>query len=221
MRTFSTVAIFALALTGANAAVYTGDGAVTQSGVVTVGDTAACPVRLPAQSSLFCVGRFASVSVTTRAPARGARGICSRRERARAHRARGGAQCAPNRRRHDALARRPLCFQPCRIEPSWKCVPRAENRKRFPNLAAAVFVASVLVRGRRTHRGAHSWSALACQTLARHDARRPKRARRGAAPRCAPFRALTSARLSDGFGFSRTRVALGKSGNASCSRRDG
>jgi len=84
MRTFSTVAIFALALTGANAAVYTGDGAVTQSGVVTVGDPAACPVRLPAQSSLFCVGRFASVSVTTRAPARGARGICSRRERARA-----------------------------------------------------------------------------------------------------------------------------------------
>ena len=73
MRTFSTVAIFALALTGANAAVYTGDGAVTQSGVVTVGDPAACPVRLPAQSSLFCVGRFASVSVTTRAPARGAR----------------------------------------------------------------------------------------------------------------------------------------------------
>ena len=31
MRTFSTVAIFALALTGANAAVYTGDGAVTQT----------------------------------------------------------------------------------------------------------------------------------------------------------------------------------------------
>ena len=69
MRTFSTVAIFALALTGANAAVYTGDGAVTQSGVVTVGDPTACPVRLPAQSSLFCVCPFASESVTTRSSA--------------------------------------------------------------------------------------------------------------------------------------------------------
>ena len=46
MRTFSTIAIFALALTGANAAVYTGDNAVTQAGVVQVGDANACPCLL-------------------------------------------------------------------------------------------------------------------------------------------------------------------------------
>ena len=104
MRTFSTIAIFALALTGANAAVYTGDNAVTQAGVVQVGDANACPVRLPARSSLFCVGRFAG-GHDARARARGARGIGSRRERARAS-ARASATNPPRYTRSSALARR-------------------------------------------------------------------------------------------------------------------
>lgn len=101
MRTFSTIAIFALALTGANAATY---DAVTQDGVVQVGDPDACPVRLPARSSLFCVGRFAR-GHDARARARGARGIGSRRERARAP-ARASATNPPRYTRSSVLARR-------------------------------------------------------------------------------------------------------------------
>ena len=47
MRTLSTVAILALAFTGANAAVYTGDGAVPNLGSVQVGTAGSCPVRVP------------------------------------------------------------------------------------------------------------------------------------------------------------------------------
>ena len=101
MRTFSTIAIFALALTGANAATYDD---VTKDGVVQVGDPDACPVRLPARSSLFCVGRFAR-GHDARARARGARGIGSRRERARAS-ARASATNPPRYTRSSALARR-------------------------------------------------------------------------------------------------------------------
>ena len=49
MRTLSTVAILALAFTGANAAIYTGDGAVPNEGSVQVGTAGACPVRVPAR----------------------------------------------------------------------------------------------------------------------------------------------------------------------------
>ena len=101
MRTFSTIAIFALALTGANAATY---DAVNQTGVVQVGDPDACPVRLPARSSLFCVGRFAR-GHDARARARGARGIGSRRERARAP-ARASATNPPRYTRSSVRARR-------------------------------------------------------------------------------------------------------------------
>ena len=55
MRTFSTIAIFALALTCANAATYTGDDAVPQSGSVQVGAVGNCPVRHPAVNSFMFV----------------------------------------------------------------------------------------------------------------------------------------------------------------------
>lgn len=79
MRTLSTVAILALAFTGANAATYTGDGAVPNSGSVQVGTAGACPVRVPARQHIS--RRSLRERVGHDAPR--ARALGSSRERAR------------------------------------------------------------------------------------------------------------------------------------------